>query len=241
MNSVKQTSFAVIRACAFSAAVLSCIPSWAASNGSDATPAATPAAAAPSTTVRHDFTKLSHAGTQMMVDIDLARAALFDGHTQLAAKKIKQAQLAMRHAQKDNTAFWKAESDLAPVPGHEKPAQPDTTVKAWLPVGGGVEVVDDYKALTPAKAKAVENANAKLKKGDEKGAVQQLKLANVNIISSVELVPLDATVASVNEASGLMDAEKYYEAGQVMRHIQDSVRVASLDVDTKPPAPKKAP
>ncbi|MDR2990944.1 MAG: YfdX family protein [Burkholderiaceae bacterium] len=177
----------------------------------------------------------------MMVDVALARAALFDGHTQIAAKRIKEAQLAMQKAQKDDTAFLKAESDLTMPPGHEKPTQPDTTVKPWLPVGGGVEVVDDYKTLTPEKTKAVESANAKLKKGDEKGAVQQLKLADVKVISSVEIVPLDATVDNVNEAAGLMDADKYYEAGQVLRRIQDSARITSLDVDSVPTPTKKTP
>jgi hypothetical protein len=235
MKSLKQLPLSAICIGAFAAAALSCAPVWAEGSGAASAPVA-----AAKTAARHDFTKLSHAGTQMMVDVTLARAALFDGHTQFAATRIKQAQLAMQKAEKDDTAFLKAESDLTPPPGHEKPAQPDTTVKAWLPVGGGVEVIDDYKTLTPEKAKAVEDANAKLKKGDEKGAVEQLKLADVTVISSVEVVPLDATVASVHEAAGLMDAEKYYEAGQVLRRIQDSVRISVLDVNTKP-APAKKP
>jgi hypothetical protein len=235
MKSFEQTSLAIIRAGALTAAALACAPSWAAGSSAASVPVA-----AEKAVTRHDFRKLSRAGIQMMVDISLARASLFDGHTTLAAKQIKRAQLAIRQAQKDNTAFLKAESDLSPVPGHEKPASPDTTVKAWLPVGGGVEVIDDYKTLTPEKAKAVEKANAKLKHGDEKGAVQQLKLADVHVISSVELAPLDTTVAGVNEAAGLMDADKYYEAGQVLHRIQDSIRVAVLDVDTAPTPTQKA-
>ena len=229
MKSFKQTALAVMCAGVLSAAALSGVPAWAAGNSGAAS-----APVAAQTAARHDFTQLSHAGTGMMVDIALARAALFDGNTRAAAQRIKQAQLAMQKARKDNTAFMKAESDLTPPPGHEKPANPDTTIKAWLPVGGGVEVIDDYKTLTPDKAKAVEGANAKLKQGDEKGAVRQLKLADVNVISSIDVVPLDTTTASLDEAVGLMDAEKYYEAGQVMRRIQDSVRIAAFDVNAMP-------
>ena len=187
-----------------------------------------------SATATHDFTKLSHAGTRTILDVVLARSALFDGHPDQATRALDDAQKAMKFARKDDTAYLKAESKLVD-PTNSTHAQTSAAPIAWLPVGGDVVVQDDF-ASQPEKAKAVASANAALKKGDRDGAIKALKLANVNVAFNVDVVPLDQTSARIDQAAALLNAGKYYEAGQVMHHVQQSLRLDELDIDAVPAA-----
>jgi hypothetical protein len=194
-------------------------------------PAAVALASQPTTqTVRHDFGRLSQAGNRALVDISIARSALFDGHPEAATKLINDARTAMRAAQADDSAFMKAEAELIDVGGQHVSSQANAGAVVWLPVGGDVVLQDDYVSQ-PAKAKAVADANAALKKGDREGAIKALKLADVNVAYNVDVVPLDKTVSRIDMAASLMGAGKYYEAGQVMNQIQASLRIDQLDIN----------
>lgn len=189
-------------------------------------------------TVRQDFTQLSHAGNRAMTDVATARAALFEGNPDAAAKLLKDAKTAMRAAKTDDTAFVKAESELT-NPAGTRAATPDASKPvAWLPFGADAVVLDDFSAQ-PAKAKAVADADAALKKGHRDDAVKALKLADVNMAISVAVVPLSQTESRIEMASSLLDAGKYYEAGQVLHQVEDSIRIDTLDINAIPKTVKK--
>jgi hypothetical protein len=58
----------------------------------------------------------------------------------------------------------------------------------------------------------------------------------VSIDLALAVVPLDATIASVHQAAGLIGDGKYYEASQVLRMAQNQER---FDVTTLQGTPKK--
>ncbi|MBU9166368.1 MULTISPECIES: YfdX family protein [Burkholderia] len=186
------------------------------------------------TAMKQDFTKLSGAGSHAMDDVRAARSALFNGDPDDAAHLLAQAKTAMKAAASDDSAFLRAASSLTDAAGkHQSPAGEAQT--AWLPVAGDVVILDDF-AGQPIKAKAVDHANAALKSGDRSAAIRALKLADVNVDYTVDVVPLAKTATRIDQASALLDAGKYYEAGQVLRQIQGSVRFDHLDINAVPQA-----
>ncbi len=179
----------------------------------------------------HDFSKMSAQGHSAYADLAQARFAIFNGHPERATKLVGEAGRALQKASKDNTAFTAAESDLRLAPsgdGKQAAVAKDTTPISWLPVNGRMLVADDYVA-TPAKKAAVAEANGHLKKGDRAAAVNNLKLADVDVTFTTALLPLKQTISDVKEADGLLTAQKYYEANQVLNKVEDNVRVVMLD------------
>lgn len=191
-------------------------------------------AAQPTHAALNDMGKLSSKGSKAYEDIELARIAIFSGRPAQATKLVKEAQDSLKIAQKDNTAFLKAESDLKPPPSrtYASTAPKGTTAVSWLPVGADVTVSDDFS--TPSKASAVTSANAHLKRGQPDAAMKVLKLANVGVSYTMEIVPFKQTTEDVDKAAGLLSLNKYYEADQVLKQIQDSVRYDWLDFNAMP-------
>ncbi|MEW9585043.1 YfdX family protein [Paraburkholderia sp. DGU8] len=182
-----------------------------------------------------DMGRLSSSGSQAFDEIQQPRLAIFGGRPALATKLVKEAQQSMKAAQADNTAFMKAESDLKIPPSmtYQSSSTKSTTPISWLPVGADVTVTDDF-AARPSHAKAVASANEQLKKGKPSAAMQLLKLADVDVSYTMEVVPLRETVSDVDKAAGLLSAEKYYEANQMLKQVQDSVRYDWVNLKALP-------
>ena len=171
----------------------------------------------------HDFGKLSKDGTKAFREIRDARVEIFEGDVASAKKDIAEASTEMQTATTDNTAFDKAESDIKTPSGMTKTASASTTPVTWLPVGGAMTLDEDYVAK-PDKSKSVDKADAQLKAGDHKAALDTLKLADVDVNFVAELAPLKATVDGVAKAQQLADAGHYFQANQALKAVEDGVR-----------------
>ena len=99
----------------------------------------------------------------------------------------------------------------------------------WLPVDGEITINDNFTA-NPTKAAAVADANKSLAKGDRKGALDKLKLADVDLDIVLAVVPVNQTVKDVHQASQMVNDGKFYEASQLLRKVQDSARFDVADV-----------
>ena len=187
--------------------------------------------------------RLSSKGSQAFTDVALARAAIFNGHTTVARKLITAAQADLTSAAKDDTAVTKAESQLTPPPGATVPQSKSTSASppiAWLPVGADITVADDFGSK-PEQATALSSANEKLGKGQRVSAMQTLKLANVKIAYTMALVPLKQTITNVDEAAHLIASDKYYQADQKLKSVQDSERFDWLQLTATPATAASAP
>jgi hypothetical protein len=87
---------------------------------------------------------------------------------------------------------------------------------------------------TPEKASAVTEANKNLAKGDQKGAIEKLKLAHVDVNFTMAVLPLDKTIADVNQAATLIGQGKYYEANAALKSAQDGMRFDVIDAVALP-------
>ena len=68
----------------------------------------------------------------------------------------------------------------ASAPADDKQADRMKKPISWLPVDGSITINEDYTAI-PAKTAAVADANKSLESGDRKGAMEKLKLADMNV------------------------------------------------------------
>jgi hypothetical protein len=206
--------------------------------------------AAPTQAVVRDVGKLSQDGAQGFKDLQMARLAIFEADPGQAKAMIGKAQAAFEKAKTDDTQFMKAEADLktpADLAGpkakvqataHETGSASKDQV-AWVPVDAQLTLADNFVA-TPQKASAVHEANKNLAQGDQKGALEKLKLANVDVNFTMAVLPLNKTLADVNQAATLIDQGKYYDANAVLKTAQDGMRFDVINAVATPQNPKVA-
>jgi hypothetical protein len=103
----------------------------------------------------------------------------------------------------------------------------------WLPVDASITINEDFSA-SPEKKAAVADANKSLSKGDRKGSIDKLKVSGVNIDVAVLAVPLNETIAKVQQAATMINDGKYYEASQLIKQVQDSARSDVMDFNGMP-------
>ena len=108
-----------------------------------------------------------------------------------------------------------------------------------MPVDAQLTLGDDFVA-TPEKASAVTEANKTLAQGNQKGAIEKLKLAHVDVNFTMAVLPLDKTIADVNQAATLIGQGKYYEANAALKSAQDGMRFDVIDAVALPQKAKAA-
>ena len=197
--------------------------------------------------VDKDVGKLSKDGAQGFRDLQLTRLAIFEANPAQAKDMIGKAQAAFAKAKTDDAQFTKAEADLktpADLAGHKamgqaatndaKDAKPASKEQvAWVPVDAQLTLGDDFVA-TPEKASAVTEANKNLAQGDQKGALEKLKLAHVDVNFTMAVLPLNKTISDVDQAANLIGQGKYYEANAVLKTAQDAMRFDVIDAVALP-------
>jgi hypothetical protein len=191
-----------------------------------------------------DVGKLSKDGAQGYRDLQLTRLAIFEANPAQAKDMIAKAQAAFAKAKTDDAQFTKAEADLktpADLAGHKGTMQAATPEAkpgskeqvAWVPVDAQLTLGDDFVA-TPEKASAVTDANKNLAHGDQKGALEKLKLAHVDVDFTMAVLPLNKTISDVDQAATLINQGKYYEANAILKTAQDAVRFDVIDAIAVP-------
>jgi hypothetical protein len=210
--------------------------------------------------VNKDFSKVSADGSDAFMDLTLTRLAVFDGRIDAARKYIDKAERALSKAKTDETRFLKDAANLnaarnTPTPNsgataptadqqnssnsqqnaanNNQQSSSDNKMIEWLPVDVSITIDEDFTD-SPEKKAALADANKSLSSGDRKGAVDKLKLSGVDIDVVVLAVPLNDTIAKVQQVANMINDGKYYEAGQLIKQVQDGARTDVMDFDGMP-------
>lgn len=173
--------------------------------------------------------KLSDDGFSTVRDVRAARIAIFDASPDTATKKVDQALEDIGKAQKDAMSY-------VGRTGASKGAD------EWIPVDALIDVADNY-TLSDQKKQHVAQANAHLKAGEGQKAVEQLKLAEIDVNFTRLMLPLKATTDHLKVAKSLLGERKYYEANSALKAAEDGLvmdSVALIDVPTTGQAAKKS-
>ena len=190
------------------ATMMSTSPVWA-TDSATAAPAA-PAAAATTQVQKEaaDVLQVAVQGANAMRDIQFARLALFHGQPD-SAKKLTDDAAALLAA--DDASWAKFVK---------------TDANRYVIINASIALSEDYVA-TPEKESAIQSANEKLAKGDQKGAIDTLRLAGIGVIENQYLMPLNQTRKAVAQAQELLKAGKYYEANLVLKGAEEGIVVDS--------------
>jgi hypothetical protein len=197
--------------------------------------AATPAAKSESTmksesTAKADIDydrlmKLSDDGFKAMRDVRFARLAIFSGHPDDALKNVKDASIALDKTKVDAKKFYGRSNATG---GSQE----------WVPVDASVDIADSFFP-TAEKQKHIAKANEQFKAGNKQKAVEELKLADIDVNYTRIMMPLKTTQKHVKTAESLLDSKKYYEANLALKAAQDGLVIDTTAlVDVPKPGDK---
>jgi hypothetical protein len=153
-------------------------------------------------------------------EVRAARFAIFDGSTD-EAKKLIDAAVAN---------FTKANVDSNFAARKPKNAKVD---QQYIPFDASMALSENFAPSPQNKAK-VDEANGHISQGNYQKARETLKLANIDVTTSVAVVPAKMTMGHLQEAQKLLTEGRYYEANLALKLIEDSILIDSTDVDAVP-------
>ncbi|MGU7495572.1 YfdX family protein [Klebsiella pneumoniae] len=193
------------------ATMMSTSPVWATDSAT-----AAPAAAATTQVQKEaaDVLQVAVQGANAMRDIQFARLALFHGQPD-SAKKLT-----------DDAAALLAADDASWAKFVKTDAKAKMIADRYVIINASIALSEDYVA-TPEKESAIQSANEKLAKGDQKGAIDTLRLAGIGVIENQYLMPLNQTRKAVAQAQELLKAGKYYESNLVLKGAEEGIVVDS--------------
>jgi hypothetical protein len=178
----------------------------------------------------NNMQQFAGAGHSVMVDIDDARLAIFNGDPKVAMKLMEAAKSSLVQADKDVHSV----NESAPV----DKAKPDSTNMVGpkmrsLQVDGQLALADDF-VMTPEKKAHVDKANESFKKGNRATGLEELRLGAIDVNYTRWWLPIETTENHLDQAIKLANESKYYQANLALKAIDDSVTIDSISFSDLP-------
>ena len=164
--------------------------------------------------------KMSDEGLGAVRDIHLARMALNDGYTDQAKKLLTEAQGLLGKVKKLDSPV--TVSTQVEVGGKVVRSEKNVVTPDLIPIASELQVIEDFSAQ-PAKAEAVKKAKEHLANDRRQDAIDELKVAEVGLISQDVSMPLSETAGWVKTALELLDSGKLHEANLELKKVSDGL------------------
>ena len=190
------------------------------------TKSATTEASENSRAAQEDFIKVSKDAVTSMHDVHGARLAIFNGQPEKALTFVDAAVTRIDAAVKDADKF--ALDTKAPK-----------TDDSYVPFDANLTVLNSYEP-TKEKDEHISKANAHLHQGKKKEAIEELKLAEIDVAVTTSMVPIKFAKEHIDQAAQLVADHKYYEANLVLKAVDDAVVVETYAIDALPKTKEKA-
>lgn len=178
-----------------------------------------------------DLTRFSHDGKSFTEEVRAARTAIFNGDPKTARDLMNKAKASLDAAAKDAPSFTVKTSTS--FHGRVVGVEQGTSTAALIPVDGQIVIADDYQ-LTPEKQAHINKANEHFKKGEAKEALDELRLAQIDVGFDRLWIPIAASEKHLNDAIKLADDNKYYEANLALKSIEDGYTTDSVTLAESP-------
>lgn len=196
----------------------------------------TPTAAAPSgkaapsdqkesKAAQSDLIQVSDDAFTTMRNVGAARLAIFNGRPEQAQTFVDAAVARSEASIKDAQKYA--------MDTHE--SKPDDL---YVPFDANL-TVSETMSLNEQNKEHVAKANEHLRKGENKQALEDLKLGDVDTIVAAKLVPMKYAKEHIDQAAKLMGEGKYYEANLALKAVEDAVVVETFALDSTPAANSK--
>jgi hypothetical protein len=169
-----------------------------------------------------ELVKVSEDALLSMRDVHSARLAIFNGQTELARTSVDAA------VTRINAAVREGEQYALDV---KDPKSEDW----YVPFDASFTVMDVFEPTnTNTRAQDqdhIAKANQHLNKGEQKQAMEELKLGETDTAVSAGLVPVKFAQEQIAEAARLVNDGKYYEANLALKSVDDAVIVQTFAID----------
>ena len=182
-------------------------------------------------TPKQELMKVSQDGFDAMRTVRAARIAIFNGEPKLAIKMLGKAKVELDAAAKDASKFIE---NIKTMVGEAIVEDKTGTAKMdWIPIDGQVSLANTF-VPSPEKTEHINKANEYFKKGRSKEAIEELRLAEIDVTYTCVLMPLQATTKCVAEATRLAEEHKYYEANLALKVAEDGLIIDSVSLIAMP-------
>jgi hypothetical protein len=179
----------------------------------------------------HELLKVSSEGFAAIRAIRAARVAIFNGQPNVATNMLNKATVDLKVAAKDAPTF--VATAEATVHGKVVADAVEVGKVNWIPIDGQVSLADTY-VVTKEKNQHIQKANQYFKNGQSKQAIEELRLAAINVTCTRVMMPLATTTGWVAEATKLIGQQKYYEANLALKAAEDGLVVNSASLVEMP-------
>jgi len=169
-----------------------------------------------------DFIKVSDDALIGMQNVHDARLAIFNGNQNTARTFVDAALTRM------DSAVSEADQYAVDVSAAKSQDQ-------FVPVDAYITVLDSFETVQN-KADHIAKANQHLTRGQQNKAIETLKLGDVDVAVTTQLVPVKFAQSQIKMASKLIDEGKYYQANLALKAVDDATIVQTLSVDQVPQA-----
>lgn len=150
-----------------------------------------------------------------------ARVAIFEGQTDMATKLANDAQTAFKAA-KDNADRYTMSSAKADQNGHE-----------YVPFDVQIALSETFKP-DQSNIADLKTARDHIQKGNQKAAAETLQKANIDVMVSAAMVPVDTALQHLGDAVKFIGEKKFYEANLALKAVEDAVKVETYSPDAVP-------
>lgn len=181
------------------------------------TSATTPATGSRPSAAEAAAIRVSEDGFRAARAIRMARIEIFNGRPKEADEQLTRAASALAAAEREAPEAFK---DMRPR--GRAGAVPSDAI--WVPVDAGIFLSDDFVA-TPDRQRRIAAANAHLRRGEHARALEEFRLAEVDVGVTRVLMPLAATRTRLASAQALMQQGNYYEANLALKAAEDGMVV----------------
>jgi hypothetical protein len=181
------------------------------------------------TAAKEDFIKISEDAAITMRDVHGARLAIFDGSPDKALTYVDAAITRVDAANKDADQYAIKSKDKDK--SKDKAAKMDTEV--YVPFDAILTVGEGF-VPTKEKMEHIAKANKHIHKGEKKQALEVLKLGQVDVAITSQLIPVKYVESRIKQAGKLVKDGKFYEANLELKAVEDAVIVETNAIDSTP-------
>lgn len=171
-------------------------------------------------TAQREFVKVSDDAHMTMRNVHDARLAIYNG-------MIGSAQTYL------DAALSRVGVTLKDADKYARDTKEATKNDSYVPFNATLALADTF-VPTKEKMEHIAKANEHLRKGEQKKAIETLKLGQVDVSVATSLVPVKFAQSNIQKADKLVSEGKYYEANLALKAIEDAVVIETVGLDRLP-------
>jgi hypothetical protein len=177
--------------------------------------------AAQQTKVAQDSIKVSEDALMTMRNVGSARLALFNG-SPAKAQIYTDAAVTRATATLNDADKYALDINASKKDGEK-----------YVPFNAGLTVAETLEPNNE-RLKAIANSSKPQGKSESQKATEPLKVDEIGVAVSTELLPIQAAKTHIEDAAKLIGEGKYYQANLALKAVQDSVITEIVDTSAIP-------